>query len=58
LDVPLRICLGNVSADMDSVVGSMALAYYYYLKHEQMFIPIINSKRWEFNLKLEQVLHF
>lgn len=51
---PLRIVLGNVSADMDSVVGSMALSYYYYLKNnDNPFIPVINSKRSDFFLKLE-----
>lgn len=29
---PLKLTLGNVTADMDSVVGSMALAFYYHLK--------------------------
>jgi inorganic pyrophosphatase/exopolyphosphatase len=55
----LKICLGNTSADMDSVVGSMALSYYYYLKdNSRLYVPIINSKRAEFYLKLEQVEHF
>jgi len=32
---PLKVCLGNVSVDMDSVVGSLTLAYYYSLKHNE-----------------------
>ena len=32
---PLKVCLGNVSVDMDSVVGSLTLAYYYSLKHTE-----------------------
>jgi hypothetical protein len=32
---PLQVCLGNVSVDMDSVVGSLTLAYYYSLKHTE-----------------------
>lgn len=43
---------------MDSVVGSMALSYYYFLKHNLSFIPVVNTKRQEFNLRLDIVQHF
>ena len=43
----INICLGNVSADMDSVVGSMALSYYYFLKHNINYIPVINLRKSE-----------
>ena len=39
----LRICMGNVSVDMDSVVGSLTLAYYYNLKYKQYRIKYIND---------------
>lgn len=57
LTTPLNLCMGNVSCDMDSVVGSMALSYYYNLKHETVFLPIINCKRDFFPMKLEIAQH-
>ena len=51
---PINICLGNVSADMDSVVGSMALSYYYHLRNkDDVFVPVVNSKKEAFFVKLE-----
>ena len=57
-DFPLKITLGNVSADMDSVVGSMALAYYYFLKQDQYFVPVVNCRRQDIYLKLDIIKHF
>lgn len=54
---PLRLCLGNVSCDMDSVVGSLALGYYYYLKYNLLFKPAINCSRAFFKMKLEIAMH-
>jgi inorganic pyrophosphatase/exopolyphosphatase len=51
-------CLGNVSADMDSVIGSMTLSYYYYLKYDKSYIPVININKDEFPLRLDIVHHF
>lgn len=42
---PLRIVLGNTSADMDSVVGSLGLAYYLSLKTGQSWTPVVNCAR-------------
>jgi len=51
---PLRICLGNVSVDMDSVVGSMALAYYYNLRSKEApFVGVANCTQTFFPLKLD-----
>jgi inorganic pyrophosphatase/exopolyphosphatase len=53
----LRICLGNVSVDMDSVVGGLSLAYYYGLKHQQLYIPVVNCKKAFFSMKLDINMH-
>lgn len=57
--MPLRICLGNVSVDMDSVVGSLTLAYYYNLrdKEESAFISVVNCSRSFFPMKLDINMH-
>lgn len=31
-DAPIRLCMGNTSGDMDSIVGAMGLAYFLTLK--------------------------
>jgi exopolyphosphatase len=54
---PLRICLGNVSVDMDSVVGSLSMAYYYGLKFQKPYIPVVNCKRSFFPMKLDINMH-
>lgn len=54
---PLLICLGNVSVDMDSVLGSLSLAYYYTLKHQQPYIPVVNCKKSFFSMKLDINMH-
>jgi inorganic pyrophosphatase/exopolyphosphatase len=56
---PLRICLGNVSVDMDSVVGSMALAYYYNLRSKDTapFVGVANCTKSFFPLKLDINTH-
>ena len=53
LTEPLRLVMGNVSVDMDSVVGSMVLAYYYFLKYDQVYVPVINCTRDFFPMKLD-----
>ena len=42
---------------MDSVVGAMTLANYYHLKHEKLYVPLINTTRSTFALKLEILQH-
>ncbi len=42
---------------MDSVVGAMTLAYYCHLKHDKVYVPIINAKRENFDMKLEIIQH-
>jgi hypothetical protein len=49
--------MGNVSVDMDSVVGSLTLAYYYNLKYKQMYLPVVNCKRSFFPIKLDINMH-
>jgi inorganic pyrophosphatase/exopolyphosphatase len=49
--------MGNVSVDMDSVIGSLTLAYYYNLKYKQPFIPVVNCKRSFFPIKLDINMH-
>jgi inorganic pyrophosphatase/exopolyphosphatase len=45
--------MGNTSADMDSVVGSLGLAYYLSLKTGEMWTPVINCESDQFRLKVE-----
>ncbi len=56
-EAPVRLVLGNTSADMDSVVGSMGLAYYLSLKTGNLWTPVINCKRDQLRLKVEIQLH-
>ncbi|CDW75375.1 UNKNOWN [Stylonychia lemnae] len=49
--------MGNVSCDMDSVVGSMLLSYYYHLREHSNFTPIINCSKELFPVKLEICQH-
>ncbi len=53
----LKICMGNVSVDMDSVVGSLILAYYYNMKYKEIYIPVVNCKRSFFPIKLDINMH-
>ena len=53
----LRIVLGNTSYDMDSCVGSLSLAWYYTVKTEKLFLPLINCKRTDFKNKLNIAMH-
>jgi inorganic pyrophosphatase/exopolyphosphatase len=53
----LKICMGNVSVDMDSVVGSLILSYYYNLKYKEIYIPVVNCKRSFFPIKLDINMH-
>lgn len=55
--VPLKICMGNVSVDMDSVVGSLILSYYYNLKFKEVYVPVVNCKRSFFPIKLDINMH-
>jgi exopolyphosphatase len=54
---PLNICLGNVSVDMDSVVGSLTLAYYYSLRGGDFYVPAVNCKESFFPMKLDINMH-
>lgn len=49
--------MGNVSVDMDSVVGSLILSYYYNLKYKEIYIPVVNCKRNFFPIKLDINMH-
>ena len=42
---PVKLCMGNVSVDMDSVVGCITLAYYCNLKYKEPFVPVVNCSR-------------
>ena len=53
----LRIVLGNTSCDLDSVVGSLILSYYYTEKLGKLYTPVINCPRGEFFCKLEITTH-
>ena len=50
------IVMGNVSADMDSVVGSMAMSWCYGLKADApQYSPLINCSRDELKMRIEIV---
>jgi hypothetical protein len=53
----LKICMGNVSVDMDSVVGSLILAYYYNFKYKEIYIHVVNCKRSFFPINLDINMH-
>jgi len=53
----VRIVLGNASYDMDSCVGSLALAYYYTVKTGKLFLPVFNCKKTEFHNKIHIAMH-
>jgi hypothetical protein len=52
-----KLCMGNVSVDMDSVVGSLTLAYYYNLRYKEAFVPVVNCSRAFFPMKLDINMH-
>jgi len=52
-EAPVRLVLGNMSADMDSVVGSLGLAYYLSLKTGNIWTPVINCRSDQLRLKVE-----
>lgn len=53
----IRIVMGNTSCDVDSAVGALVLAYYYSLKLNQQWVPVINCRRQDFYCNLEIVKH-
>ena len=50
---PLRVCLGNTSGDVDSIVGALGMGYYLTLKEKKLWIPLVNCKKDELQLKPE-----
>jgi inorganic pyrophosphatase/exopolyphosphatase len=66
LDEKLNICIGNVSCDMDSTIGSIILAYYLthkskyfddYGNYEKLWIPVINCPRSEIVARIDICFH-
>lgn len=53
----VRLVLGNTSADCDSVVGSLALAFFLHASTNQMWTPVINCQRSEFKARVESWQH-
>jgi len=53
----LRIVMGNTSCDVDSAIGALVLAYFYTVKLQQQWIPVINCRREDFFCNLEIVKH-
>jgi len=56
-DAPLRLAMGNTSGDMDSIVGSMGLAYYLTLLTNEVWTPVVNCSREDLQLKTEIYCH-
>jgi len=44
-ETPVRLVMGNTSADMDSVVGSLSLAYYLSKKTGEIWTPVVNCSK-------------
>ena len=38
----IKICCGNQSADMDSVVSALTYSYLNYMKNDQLILPVLN----------------
>jgi len=55
----LKIVIGNTSSDMDSCVGSLALAWYFTLRsgNKIVYLPIMNCNKSEFKFKQEITMH-
>ena len=51
------LVIGNTSADMDSVVGSLALSWYYGQTTNSAYSPVINCLRNELKYRIEIVEH-
>ena len=49
--------LGNTSADCDSIVGSLGMAFYLSAKTKHTWTPVINCQRSEFKVKVESWQH-
>lgn len=56
-EAPVRLVIGNTGADMDSVVGSLGLAYYLSLKTGNLWTPVVNCPSDQLRLKVEIQLH-
>ena len=54
---PLRIALGNPSCDMDSVIGSIAMGYFFSITSGNLILPVINTARDAFPAKFEIIKH-
>ena len=54
---PLHIVMGNTSGDMDSIVGSLGLAYFFTMKYGEQWTPVVNCNKADFHMKTEIYLH-
>ena len=50
--IHLQVCIGNVSADMDSIIGSLLLSYFL-TQSGKLTIPHINCKKEQLSMRLE-----
>ena len=53
----LRLALGNTSCDMDSVIGSICMGYFFTVKTGNLMLPVINEAKDSFKHNLEIVKH-
>jgi len=53
----LRIAMGNMSGDMDSIVGALGYAYHLTLTTGDIWTPIVNCSRLDLKLKHEIYTH-
>ena len=52
-----NLIFGNTSADMDSVVGSILMSWYYGTKTGIKYTPVIYCTRHELNFRFEILQH-
>jgi inorganic pyrophosphatase/exopolyphosphatase len=51
------LIFGNTSADMDSVVGSMLMSWYYFQKTGNKYTPVVYCTRHELTFRFEILEH-
>lgn len=47
----IKICCGNQSADMDSVVSALTYSYLNYMKNDQLILPVLNIPKEDLKLR-------
>ena len=51
------VVFGNTSADMDSVIGAICMSWYYGMKGDIKYMPVIYCKKADLLLRIEIIEH-